>query len=78
MLGHQVGMWFTCGVSCVYKRDGKGSDVSDPSDIERVFWMPSVRSQSRLECQRSVFQADECTVPGVMPHVRLWLQRWYR
>ena len=33
----------------LYKRDGIGSDVSDPSKIERVFWIPSLRSQRRLE-----------------------------
>ena len=43
-----VGIGLACG-SCVvsvvlYKRDGKGSDVPDPSEIERVDWIPSVRS----------------------------------
>ena len=33
----------------LYKRDGKGSDMSDPSEIDRVFQIPSLRSQSRLE-----------------------------
>ena len=33
----------------LYNRDGKGSDVSDPSEIKRVFWIPSLRSQSMLE-----------------------------
>ena len=33
----------------LYKRDGIGCDVSDPSEIERVFWIPSLRSQRRLE-----------------------------
>ena len=33
----------------LYKRDGIGSDVSDPSEIERVFRIPSLRSQRRLE-----------------------------
>ena len=28
----------------LYKRDGIGSDVSDPSEIERVFQIPSLRS----------------------------------
>ena len=54
-----MGVGLVCG-SCMvlvvlYKRDGKGSDMPDPSEIERVFWIPSVRSRSRLECQRSVF-----------------------
>ena len=43
-----MGVGLACG-SCVvsivlYKRDGKGSDVSDPSEIERVFQIPSLRS----------------------------------
>ena len=33
----------------LYKRDGIGSNVFDPSEIERVFRIPSLRSQSRLE-----------------------------
>ena len=33
----------------LYKRDGIGSDVSDPSEIKRVFRIPSLRSQRRLE-----------------------------
>ena len=33
----------------LYKRDGIGSDVSDPSEIKRVFWIPSLRSRGRLE-----------------------------
>ena len=62
-----------CG-SCVvlvvlYKRDGKGSDMSDPSEIKRVFWIPSLRSRSRLEWQRSMLQANGYTVLGTMPHV---------
>ena len=48
-----VGFRSACGsrvVSVVlYKRDGIGSDVSDPSEIERVFRIPSLRSQRRLE-----------------------------
>ena len=28
----------------LYKRDGIGSDVFDPSKMERVFWTPSLRS----------------------------------
>ena len=43
-----VGIGSACGshmVSVVlYKRDGKGSDVSDPSKINRVFQIPSLRS----------------------------------
>ena len=43
-----MGIGLVCGsyvVSVVlYKRDGKGSDVSDPSKIERVFQIPSLRS----------------------------------
>ena len=38
----------------LYKRDGKGSDVSDPSEIKRVVQIPSLRSWSRLEWQRSM------------------------
>ena len=33
----------------LYKRDGIGSDEFDPSKIERVFQIPSLRSQRRLE-----------------------------
>ena len=33
----------------LYKRDGIGSDVSDPSEIESVFRIPSLRSRRRLE-----------------------------
>ena len=33
----------------LYKRDGIGSDVSDPSEIKRVFQIPSLRSRRRLE-----------------------------
>ena len=48
-----VGVRSACG-SCVvfvvlYKRDGIGSDMFDPSKIERVFQIPSLRSQRRLE-----------------------------
>ena len=72
-----VGVGSACG-SCMvsvvlYKRDGKGSDMPDPSKIERVDWIPSVRSQSRLECHRLVFRTGGYMVPGVMPGVRLWL-----
>ena len=48
-----VGFRSVCGSRVVsvalYKRDGIGSDVSDPSKIERVFQIPSLRSRSRLE-----------------------------
>ena len=48
-----VGFGSACSshvVSAVlYKRDGIGSDVSDPSEIERVFQIPSLRFQRRLE-----------------------------
>ena len=48
-----VGFRSACGsrvVSVVlYKRDGIGCDVSDPSKIERVFRIPSLRSRRRLE-----------------------------
>ena len=44
----RVGFGSACGshrVSVVlYKRDRIGSDVSDPSEIERVFQIPSLRS----------------------------------
>ena len=44
----RVGFGLACGshvVSVVlYKRDRIGSDVSDPSEIERVFQIPSLRS----------------------------------
>ena len=44
----RVGFGSVCGshvVSVVlYKRDGIGSDMSDPSEIERVFQIPSLRS----------------------------------
>ena len=44
----RVGFGSACGshvVSVVlYKRDGIGCDVSDPSKIERVFRIPSLRS----------------------------------
>ena len=49
----RVGFGSACGLRVVsvvlYKRDGIGSDVSDPSKIERVFWIPSLRSRRRLE-----------------------------
>ena len=48
-----VGVGSACGshvVSVVlYKRDRIGSDMFDPFEIERVFWIPSLRSQRRLE-----------------------------
>ena len=48
-----MGVRLVCGshvLSVVlYKRDGIGSNVFDPSEIERVFRIPSLRSQSRLE-----------------------------
>ena len=64
-----MGVGLACG-SCVvsivlYKRDGKGSDVSDPSEIERVFQIPSLWSQSRLEWWGSVLRADGYMVPCV-------------
>ena len=49
----RVGFGSVCGsrvVSVVlYKRDGIGSDVSDPSEIKRLFRIPSLRSRRRLE-----------------------------
>ena len=33
----------------LYKRDGIGSDEFDPSEIKRVFQIPSLRSRRRLE-----------------------------
>ena len=43
-----MGFGSACGSRMVlvvlYKRDGIGSDVSDPSEIERVFRIPSLRS----------------------------------
>ena len=49
----RVGFGLACS-SCVvsvelYKRDRIGSDMSDPSEIERVFRIPSLRSRRRLE-----------------------------
>ena len=42
--------WGSRMVSVVlYKRDGIGSDMFDPSEIERVFQIPSLRSRRRLE-----------------------------
>ena len=61
----------------LYKRDGIGSDVSDPSEIERVFRIPSLRSRRRLECQGSVLRDVGYTVLCAMPRVRLRLRRWY-
>ena len=44
----RMGFGSVCGSRVVlvvlYKRDGIGSDVFDPSKIERVFWIPSLRS----------------------------------
>ena len=49
----RVGSRLACGshvVSVVlYKRDRIGSDEFDPSEIERVFQIPSLRSRRRLE-----------------------------
>ena len=49
----RVGFGSRCGSRVVsvelYKRDGIGCDVSDPSKIERVFRIPSLRSRRRLE-----------------------------
>ena len=43
-----VGFGSVCGSRVVlvvlYKRDGIGSDMFHPSEIERVFWIPSLRS----------------------------------
>ena len=43
-----VGVRSVCGSRVVsvalYKIDRIGSDVFDPSEIERVFWIPSLRS----------------------------------
>ena len=61
----------------LYKRDGIGSDVSDPSEIKRVFQIPSPRSQRRLECWGSVLRDVGYTVLCAMPHVQLRLRRWY-
>ena len=48
-----VGVRSACG-SCMmsvvlYKRDRIGTDMFDPSKIERVFQIPLLRSQRRLE-----------------------------
>ena len=68
-----VGVGWVCGSHVVlvvlYKRDGKGSDVSDPSKIERVLPIPSPRSPSRLEWWRSMLWVGGYTVPGMMPCV---------
>ena len=49
----RMGVGSACGsrmVSVVlYKRDGIGSDVFGPSEIERLFRIPSLRSRRRLE-----------------------------
>ena len=49
----RMGFGSVCGSRVVlvvlYKRDGIGSDMFDPSKIERVFWIPSLRSRRRLE-----------------------------
>ena len=49
----RVGFRSACGLRVVlvvlYKRDGIGSDKFDPSKIERVFQIPSLRSRRRLE-----------------------------
>ena len=49
----RMGFGSACGSRVVsvelYKRDGIGSDKFDPSKIERVFRIPSLRSQRRLE-----------------------------
>ena len=69
----------SCMVSVVlYKRDRIGSDVSDLSEIERVFQIPSLMSQRRLECRGSVLWDVGYTVLCAMPHVQLQLWRWYR
>ena len=43
-----VGIRSVCGSHVVlvvlYQMDGKGSDVSDPSEIEILVWIPSLRS----------------------------------
>ena len=49
----RMGFGSACGLRVVsvelYKIDRIGSDVSDPSEIKRVFRIPSLRSQRRLE-----------------------------
>ena len=44
----RVGFRLACGLCVVsvvlYKRDGIGSDKFDPSKVERVLWIPSLRS----------------------------------
>ena len=69
----RVGSGSVCGsrvVSVVlYKRDGIGSDVSDPSEIKRVFRIPSLRSRRRLECRGSVLRDVRYMVLCAMPHV---------
>ena len=77
----RMGFRLACG-SCVvsvelYKIDRIGSDVSDPSEIKRVFQIPSLRSRRRLECRGSVLRDVGYTVLCAMPRVRLRLQRWY-
>ena len=77
----RVGFGSACGSRVVsvelYKRDGIGSDVSDPSKIKRVFQIPSLRSQRRLECRGSVLRDVRYTVLCAMPRVQLRLRRWY-
>ena len=74
-----MGVGLACGSHMVlvvlYERDGKGPDVSDPSKIDRVFQIPSLRSQSRLEWWRSMLLANGYMMLGVMPCVQLWLWR---
>ena len=49
----RMGFGSVCGLCMVsvvlYKRDGIGSGKFDPSEIERVFRIPSLRSRRRLE-----------------------------
>ena len=78
----RVGFRSACGSRVVsvelYKIDGIGCDVSDPSEIKRVFRIPSLRSRRRLECWGSVLRDVGYTVLCAMPRVRLRLRRWYR
>ena len=55
----------------LYKIDRIGSDVSDPSEIKRVFRIPSLRSQRRLECRGSVLWDVGYMVLCAMPRVQI-------
>ena len=53
----------------LYKLEGKGFGVPNPSGVKKLAQISSLRFQSRLECQVLVWRGGRLAVSGVMPYL---------